>query len=309
MSEPLASVRSLLYVPASNPRMIERAAERGADLLILDLEDGVHPERKEDARSALAEARRRLTEAGARVAVRVNGPDTPWWSADLDAVWEAGFETIVLPKVEEADPIFTARSRSIGPPPLLLMIETAAGMARVFHLSGLTGVAGLIFGSADYGLSLGLRASGPASTPSPGPAPDDPSGPSASPRSSSPPEPDETDPPALAHARQRLLLAARAAGVRAFDAPHFAFRDHEGTTRAARRAARRGFDGMTAVHPTQIPLIHAAFAPTPAERHWAERVISTMESATTRGRAVTELDGQLLEPLHLEQAHRLLRGR
>lgn len=296
MSEPLASVRSLLYVPASNPRMIEKAAERGADLLILDLEDGVHPERKEDARSALAEARRRLTEAGARVAVRVNGPDTPWWSADLDAVWEAGFETVVLPKVEEADPIFTARSRSVGPPPLLLMIETAAGMARVFHLSGLTGVAGLVFGSADYGLSLGLRTPGPASAPE-----------SATPRSTPPSRPSETDPPALAHARQRLLLAARAAGVRAFDAPHFAFRDHEGTTRAARRAARRGFDGMTAVHPTQIPLIHAAFAPTPAERHWAERVISTMESATTRGQAVTELDGQLLEPLHLEQAHRLLR--
>ena len=307
MSEPLASVRSLLYVPASNPRMIEKAAERGADLLILDLEDGVHPERKEDARSALAEARRRLTEAGARVAVRVNGPDTPWWSADLDAVWEAGFETVVLPKVEEADPIFTARSRSVGPPPLLLMIETAAGMARVFHLSGLTGVAGLVFGSADYGLSLGLRTPGPASMPSPGPATANPSGPS--PSSSSSPDPPETEPPALAHARQRLLLAARAAGVRAFDAPHFAFRDHEGTTRAARRSARQGFDGMTAVHPTQVPLIHAAFAPTPAERHWAERVISTMESATTRGQAVTELDGQLLEPLHLEQAHRLLRGR
>ena len=294
MSEPLASVRSLLYVPASNPRMVEKAAGRGADLLILDLEDGVHPDRKDEARSALAEARRHLTASGARAAVRVNGPDTPWWSADLDAAWDAGFETIVLPKVEEAGPIFTARSRSIGPPPLLLMIETAAGMARVFHLSGLTGVAGLVFGSADYTLSLGLRTSAP--TPE-----------SATPPSTPPSPSSEPDPPALSHARQRLLLAARAAGVHAFDAPHFAFRDREGTTRAARRAARQGFDGMTAVHPTQIPLIHAAFAPTPTERHWAERVISTMESATARGQAVTELDGQLLEPLHLEQAHRLLR--
>lgn len=297
MSDPLASVRSLLYVPASNPRMVEKAAERGADLLILDLEDGVHSARKDEARSALAEARRRLTEAGAASAVRVNGPDTPWWSADLEAAWEAGFENIVLPKVEEAGPIFTARSRSIGPPPLLLMIETAAGMARAFHLSGLTGVAGLIFGSADYSLSLGLRASAPASAPA------------STPESAPPPASPETDPPALAHARQRLLLAARAAGIRAWDAPHFTFRDPEGTTRAARRAARQGFDGMTAVHPSQIPLIHTAFAPTPAERRWAERVISTMESATTRGEAVTELDGHLLEPLHLELAHRLLRRR
>ena len=305
MSEPLAGVRSLLYVPASNRRMIEKAAERGADLLILDLEDGVHPDRKEEARSALADARRRLTEAGARAAVRVNGPDTRWWSADLEAAWDAGFENIVLPKAEGAGPIFTARSRSIGPPPLLLMIETAAGMARAFHLSGITGVAGLIFGSADYTLSLGLRTSGPASAPAPEsattpPAPSEPSAPH--------PESSETDPPALTHARQRLLLAARASGVRAWDAPHFAFRDREGTTRAARRAARQGFDGMTAVHPSQIPLIHAAFAPTPTERHWAERVITTMESATARGQAVTELDGQLLEPLHLEQARRLLRG-
>lgn len=272
--------------------MVEKAAQRGADLLILDLEDGVHPDRKAAARSALAEARRRLAEAGAATAVRVNGPDTPWWSADLEAAWEAGFENIVLPKAEEAGPISTARSRSIGPPPLLLMIETAAGMARAFHLSGLTGVAGLIFGSADYTLSLGLRAPAPATPPPP---------------PSSPPARAETDPPALTHARQRLLLAARAAGIRAWDAPHFAFRDAEGTTRAARRAARQGFDGMTAVHPSQIPLIHAAFAPTPAERHRAERVIAAMESATARGEAITELDGQLLEPLHLEQARRLLR--
>lgn len=304
MSEPLTGVRSLLYVPASNRRMIEKAAERGADLLILDLEDGVHPSRKGEARSALAESRRRLTEAGARVAVRVNGSDTLWWSADLHDAREAGFETIVLPKVEGERPIVLARAESFGAAHLLPMIETAAGMARVFHLAGINGVAGLIFGSADYTLSLGLRTSGPASAPAPESAttPPAPSEPSAA-----HPESPETEPPALTHARQRLLLAARASGIRAWDAPHFAFRDREGTTRAARRAARQGFDGMTAVHPSQIPLIHAAFAPTPTERHWAERVISTMESAAARGQAVTELDGQLLEPLHLEQAHRLLR--
>ena len=296
--EPVPAVRSLLYVPASNPRMIERAAERGADGLILDLEDGVHPAKKEEARAGLAAAYRILTDAGASVAVRLNAPDTGWWRDDFRAAQEAGVEIIVIPKAEDDRAV--ERAGSAGIRHLLLMIETAAGVARVFDLVRASpAVCGLLFGSADYTLSLGLRPGVPLRDPPP-------RSPSAEPRGEAGGADDSAD-PALEFARQRILLAARAVGIPAWDAPHFAFRDAEGTKRAARRAARSGFEGMTAVHPDQVPVVHEAFAPTPAERRWAERVVAAMETAETRGEAVAELDGQLLEILHLEQARRLLR--
>ena len=131
-----------------------------------------------------------------------------------------------------------------------------------------------MFGSADYRLSVGSRSRG-----------------------------DESD---LAFVRQRILLAARAAGIHCWDAPWFAFRDLEGLRRSARRAAETGFDGKSAVHPAQIPVIHEAFAPTAEERAWAERVVRVMEDAAARGVAVVEFDGELLEELHLRQARRLL---
>lgn len=306
---PPRPVRSLLYVPASNPGMIEKAPERGADGLILDLEDGVHPRWKEAARAGLAAAYRTLTDAGVSVAVRLNAPDTNWWRNDLRAAREAGFDTVVIPKAEDDRAVESAASAGI--PRVFLMIETAPGVARVFDLARSSpAVRGLLFGSADYTLSLGRRRGVPGD-PSPRfplvrparePAPGDESLPGEAPL----PGDDPAD-PTLEFARQRILLAARAAGISAWDAPHFAFRDEAGTRRAARRAARAGFEGMTAVHPAQIPLIHEAFAPTPAERRWAERVVAAFESVETRGEAVAELDGELIERLHLEQARRLLR--
>lgn len=312
--KPAPLVRSLLYVPASNPRMIEKAAERGADGLILDLEDGVHPKRKEEARAGLAAAFRTLTDAGASVAVRTNATDTVWWRDDLRAVQEAGFEALVIPKAE--DDSFLARAESAGIPRILLMIETARGVARVFDLAESSpAVRGLLFGSADYTLSLGRRPGVPLESASP-PSPDRstpgeaaataPASPSVARSVADAAENDPAD-TTLEFARQRILLAARSAGISAWDAPHFAFRDAEGTRRAARRAARAGFDGMTAIHPAQVPLIHEAFAPTPEEIRWAERVVAAMAPHSTRGEAVAEVDGELIESLHLQQAHRILR--
>lgn len=308
--KPVPPARSLLYVPASNPHMIEKAAERGADGLILDLEDGVHPKRKEEARAGLAAAFRTLTDAGASVAVRTNATDTVWWREDFRAVQEAGFEAIVIPKAE--DDSFLAHAESAAIPRILLMIETARGVARVFDLAESSpAVCGLLFGSADYTLSLGRRPGIPLEDASP-PSPDrsaagDTTATAPAPPSAAEAAKDDSTDAALEFARQRILLAARSAGISAWDAPHFAFRDAEGTRRAARRAARAGFDGMTAIHPAQVPLIHEAFAPTPEEIRWAERVVAAMDPLATRGQAVAEIDGELIEPLHLQQAHRILR--
>ena len=254
--------------------MVARAASRGADIVVLDLEDGVHPAQKEAARAGLAAARQALG-AGAGIAVRVNPATGPAGRADLEAAAEAGFGAVLLPKAETPAGVREAL-RILGPETALwLMIETAPGAAAVFGLAREPGVRGLVFGAADYRLSVGARAT-----------------------------PGESE---LDHARQRILLAARAAGVRCWDAPWFAFRDLEGLRRSARRAFELGFDGKSAVHPAQLTVIHEAFTPTAAERAWAGRVIRVMEHAASRGRAVAELDGELVEALHLRQAKRLLR--
>ena len=266
--------RSLLYVPASGERMVAKAATRGADVVVLDLEDGVHPSQKDGARERLRESRAAAAAAGALVALRINPPAGAFGRADLEAAADVGFDAVLLPKAETAEAASEARRILGEATPLWLMIETAIGAAAVFELARLPGVDGLVFGSADYRLSMGAGR-----------------------------RHDESE---LDFVRQRILLAARAAGVCAWDAPWFAFRELDGLYRSARRAAESGFDGKSAVHPLQIPVIHQAFEPTPAERAWAERVVRTMEDAGARGLAVVELDGELLEELHLRQARRLL---
>ena len=266
--------RSLLYVPASSERMVAKAATRGADVVVLDLEDGVHPSHKTVARERLHESRAALAGAGAAVALRTNPPEDPSGHADLEAAATAGFHAVLLPKAESGETVRVARDVLGRATPLWLMIETARGAANVFDLAWVPGVDGLVFGSADYRLSLGVRVRQGESE--------------------------------LGFVRHRILLAARAAGIHCWDAPWFAFRDLEGLRRSARQAAAAGFDGKSAVHPAQIPVIHEAFAPTPEERAWAERVVRVMEDAAARGVAVVELDGELLEELHLRQARRLL---
>ena len=266
--------RSLLYVPASSERMVAKAATRGADILALDLEDGVHPSHKDPARERLQESRAALAAGGAVVALRTNPPEGTGGQADLEAAATAGFDAVLLPKAESGETVRVARDVLGRAAPLWLMIETAPGAANVFDLARIPGVEGLVFGSADYRLSLGARMRQGESE--------------------------------LDFVRQRILLAARAAGIRCWDAPWFAFRDLEGLRASARSAAETGFDGKSAVHPAQVPVIHEAFAPTAEERAWAERVVRVMEDAAARGVAVVELDGELLEELHLRQARRLL---
>lgn len=267
-------LRSLLYVPASSDRMVAKAATRGADILVLDLEDGVHPSHKDAARERLHESRAALAGAGAVAALRTNPPEGRGGHADLEAAASAGFDAVLLPKAESGETVRGAREVLGRATPVWLMIETAPGAANVFDLARVPGVEGLVFGSADYRLSTGARI-----------------------------RQDESE---LDFVRQRILLAARAAGIFCWDAPWFAFRDVDGLRRSARRAAEVGFDGKSAVHPLQVPVIHEAFAPTAEERVWAERVVRVMEDAAARGVAVVELDGELLEELHLRQARRLL---
>jgi len=266
--------RSLLYLPGSSQRMMAKAGSRGADVLVLDLEDGVHPDLKGTAREQLRGAVERFEWGESEVLVRVNGLNTPWGSDDLDIV--AGLEVagVVVPKCEDPRTVADVGSR-LGPDVrLFLMVETAEGVVEASALACAANVAGLVFGAADYRESMRAGRL-----------------------------PDEAE---LSFARAQILHAARAAGIEAFDTPWFEYVDVDGLEASAYRARHLGFDGKTAIHPSQVPIINRAFSPTADEIARARRIIEVMESALAAGKNVATLDNEMVEALHLKEAYRTL---
>jgi citrate lyase subunit beta/citryl-CoA lyase len=265
--------RSLLYVPASSEAMLRKAGSRGADVLIVDLEDGVLPEGKLAARATAERLWAELDFGGSEALLRVNSPQTPWHERDLAAAAGIRPGGVVLPKCEDPAAVAGVATRLPGIP-LFLMVETAPGVLAAPDLARAPGVAGLFFGAADF------RASVRASR-----------------------DPDEAE---LLLARGTLVLAARAAGVLVFDTPFFDYRDEAGLERSARRARTLGFDGKTAVHPGQVAVINRVFAPTREEIERAEAVVAALEAAAREGRGVATVNGEMVEALHAAEARRTL---
>jgi citrate lyase beta subunit len=256
--------------------MIEKAGRRGADVLILDLEDGVHPDAKVDARERLANSLHELDSGSAEVLVRVNSPESPWGPDDIDRMRDVRPAGVVLPKVTDPGEVQSVDEKLEGAIPLYLMVETAAGVLAAPRLARCSPrVGGLAFGAADYRESL--RAGR---------------------------HPEELE---LHFARNQILLAARAAGIDAFDTPWFEYEDSEGLERSARRVRQMGFDGKTAIHPSQVPVINEIFAPTASEIARSRRIIAVMEEALSQGSYVATLDGGMVEALHLAEARRTLK--
>jgi len=271
MDDPLR--RSLLYVPASSEAMLRKAGARGADVLIVDLEDGVLPDAKDAARAGAERLWLELDLGGSEVLLRVNAPGAPWHEADLDAAARLRPAGVVLPKCEEPERVEAVAAR-LDATPLFLMIETARGVLAAAELARAPRVAGLLFGAADFRASI--RASR---------------------------DPEEAE---LALARGTLVLAARAAGIEAFDTPFFEYRDEAGLERSARRARTLGFDGKTAIHPGQVAVVNRVFSPDEAEVAHARRVVAALEAAAREGRGVATVDGEMVEPLHAAEARRTL---
>jgi citrate lyase subunit beta/citryl-CoA lyase len=265
--------RSLLYVPASSEPMLRKAGSRGADVLIVDLEDGVLPEAKPAARDQARRLWPELELGGIEALLRVNAAGSPWQEADLESAAAIRPNGLVLPKCEEPSAV-AAVSRRLAATPLFLMVETARGVLAAPDLARVEHVAGLLFGAADFRASI--RAGR---------------------------DPDETE---LLVARGRLVLAARAAGVLAFDTPYFDYRDEVGLERSARRARTLGFDGKTAIHPGQVGVLNHVFAPTAAEVERARAVVAALEAAAREGRGVATVDGEMVEALHAAEARRTL---
>jgi citrate lyase subunit beta/citryl-CoA lyase len=265
--------RSLLYVPASSEAMLGRAGSRGADVLIVDLEDGVLPDFKDAARARAQRLWPELDFGGSEALLRVNAAGTPWQEPDLASAARIRPAGVVLPKCEEPAAVAGVTAR-LPETTLYLMVETARGVLAAPELARVEHVAGLLFGAADF------RASVRASR-----------------------DPDETE---LLLARGALVLAARAAGVLAFDTPFFDYRDEAGLERSARRARTLGFDGKTAIHPGQVAALNRVFAPTADEVARARAVVAALEAAAREGRGVATVDGEMVEALHAAEARRTL---
>ena len=267
--------RSVLYLPGSSEKMMKKAGARGADVLVLDLEDGVHPDAKPEARARIEEALPTYDWGDSEVFVRANALDTPWAEDDLAMARRARPAGVVLPKCEQPTEVGPVADGFAPEVPLFLMIETAKGILRAPELAALDNVAGLLFGAADFRESI--HASG---------------------------LPDESE---VLLARSTVVLAARAAGREAFDTPWFEYQDTAGLEASALRARRLGFDGKTAIHPVQLEAIHRAFTPSPAEVERARRILRVIEEAAASAKNVATLDGEMVEALHVEGARRTLR--
>lgn len=240
----LFAVRSVLFLPASNPRAIAKAREAGADLVVLDLEDAVKPDHKSAARDAAVEAA--ATPWPMPVAIRVNGVGTEWHSLDLDAVAQSKADLAIVPRASSGHLIHDFAAAVAKP--VLAMIETAAGVLAAGEIAPET--AGLIAGTNDLRADLRLPL-------------------------------DSTREPVSA-SLQLIVLAARAAGVAVFDGVFNRLDDPDGFLKEAEEGRRLGFDGKSLIHPNQIAACHRTFAPSPAEIERAERLIAAFNGGAER---------------------------
>jgi citrate lyase subunit beta/citryl-CoA lyase len=272
--------RSVLYVPGSNARALEKARSLGVDGLILDLEDAVAPSAKEEARRVLGAVLAGVGFGHREVAVRVNGPATPWGAEDLAFAARCGADAVVLPKVESADEVRAAERalEAAGAPPglaLWCMIETPRGVLAAPQIAAASPrLAVLVMGTSDLVKDLRARHT-PART-------------------------------EVLYALGAVLVAARASGLAALDGVHLDLSDDAGFEGACLQGRDLGFDGKTLIHPKTVEVANRVFAPTDAELADAMRIIAAHAEAEAAGRGVVVVDGRLVEALHVEMARRVV---
>jgi citrate lyase subunit beta/citryl-CoA lyase len=280
MPAPIRPRRSVLFMPGSNPRALEKARALLADALIFDLEDAVAPEAKETARAAVAAAVTAGGYAPRELVLRVNPIDTVWGHADLAAAATSPIDAVLLPKVENAERVRLTIDLldALGAPPELAvwcMIETPLGVLAAAEIAAASPrVAALILGTSDLANDLHARPT--------------------------------RDRLPLLTALGLVLLAARAHGRAALDGVHLALDDAEGFAAACRQGRELGFDGKTLIHPDQIAPANAIFAPSVEEVAHAERIIKAYGEALAAGKGAARIEGRLVEALHVEEARRTL---
>lgn len=304
------TLRSLLAVPATFPRFLEKAAQGPADAVFIDLEDAVIADLKPKARTDAIAAINQLDWGRGVVAVRVNGFGTPWGCRDILDLVEAcpRLDHVLLPKCESAADVHAVevmiqsagaaapRARRIG---IMGLIETPRGVANVETIAAASGrLDALVFGGGDYQLDLGSfqRAVGTPAADYVVLTDDDGHGVR---------ERHWND---LWHfATARIVNACRAYGLVPIDGPFSGINDIDGLRAAANRARALGFDAKMAIHPSQIETIHDVMTPSAERIAWAREVIAAMEAAARDGRgAVKDRNGEMIDLMHVKLANKLL---
>lgn len=271
----LPAIRSMLFVSGEKPERFPKALAAGADLVCIDLEDAVAPSAKQQAREA-AFAFASAPRAAGRIAVRLNALRTRDGLADVTALLASGarFDAIVLPKVEHPEELglfhaWTADRREM----LVALVESPLGVENAHAIAAAARsvaprLGALMLGGADLSSELGAS----------------------------------FDWDGLLSARGRLVNAARAAGLQAWDVPHIDLRDLDALADETRRVARLGFDCKTAIHPSQVPVIHGAFAPAESDLRWARALL---EARGAGGDGAFLFEGRMVDAPVLARARRI----
>lgn len=272
--------RSVLYMPSSNARALEKAKTLAADGLILDLEDAVAPDAKVEARKMACEAAQSKGYGHREILIRANALSTPWGYDDIAQIAASGADGLVIPKVESADMVLQVEAlmRAAGAPDsmrLWCMMETPRGILRAEEIAAASPrIAGLIMGTSD--LTKELRCA------------------------------TVVDRLPLQASLAHCLLVARAYGIVALDGVHLDLSDDAGFEAACRQGADMGFDGKTLIHPKTIETANRIFGPTDEEAVHAETIMKAYEAALAEGKGLVVVDGKLIENLHVENARRIL---
>ncbi len=271
--------RSVLYIPGSRERALEKAKTLPVDAIIFDLEDAVAPDEKANARNLLAEALRDGGYGARAQIVRINGFDTDWGADDLAVIATAKPDAILLPKVDSAEDIAALAKRldalsGTTETAIWAMMETPLGILNASDIATAPWMAGFVMGTNDLAKDLGTR-------------------------------PHPTREPLLT-ALQTCLLAARAQGLACIDGVYNAFKDEAGLEAECTQGRDMGFDGKTLIHPAQIEIANRVFAPSDDDIALAERQIAAFDAAMAAGQGVAVLDGSIVENLHVETARATL---
>lgn len=299
MTVPVRLSRSMLFVPASRPAMIPKAAASDADAVCLDLEDSVLPDEKATAREHVIRALREI-DFGRRVRMfRINALDTEYAQADLVQVIEASgdrVDLVMVPKVASAADVQQVDrqlteledARGIGGRiGIEAQIESAAGFLYVREIASASPrLESLIFGPGDFAASMQMPAASIGELD----------------------EHDELYPGHRYHAvMQTIVAAARANGLRCMDGPYAGYKDAAGLTRACQIARALGFDGKQCIHPAQLPVVNAAFSPAADEVARASDLVQAYEAAVAEGRGAASHDGRMIDAASLRMAKVILR--
>ena len=272
--------RSVLYMPGSNTRAMEKAKTIAADAISLGLEDAVSPDAKATARQQIVDALAAGGYGKREMIVRINGLDTPWGADDMAAIARSGADAILVPKINDAATVqglVAAMDKAGAPASMALwcMMETPIGILNAQSIGAASDrVAVWVMGTNDIAKDTGAHHT-PMRLP-------------------------------MVTALGICMLAARAYGIQILDGVYNDIKDEDGFRDICQQGLEMGFDGKTLIHPSQVAPCNDVFSPTEAQLEMAARIVAGFEEAQREGKGVVTVDGRMIENLHVEQAKKQL---